>query len=96
MYSFLNVVILRCVPMSQQWIFSVFEFHLSYFLISLFIISFLLFCFHISIIDCPKLERLPDEIGNLGALSYLRVERAAIREVPENLGQLTSLAKFDS
>ena len=46
----------------------------------------------LEIINCPKLERLPDELGNSKALEELRVEGAAIREVPESLSQLALLS----
>ncbi|KAL9414372.1 hypothetical protein AB3S75_042776 [Citrus x aurantiifolia] len=45
----------------------------------------------LEIIYCPKLKRLPDELGNLKALEELRVEGTATRQPPESLGQLSSL-----
>ncbi|GAY67258.1 hypothetical protein CUMW_255130 [Citrus unshiu] len=48
----------------------------------------------LQIIDCKKLERLPDELGNLEALRVLKVEGAAIREVPESLSQLAFLSEL--
>ncbi|KAK9200185.1 hypothetical protein WN944_015381 [Citrus x changshan-huyou] len=50
---------------------------------------------YLQIINCKKLERLPNEHGNLEALCVLRVKRAAIREVPESLSQLALLSELE-
>ncbi|KAH9782242.1 hypothetical protein KPL71_008812 [Citrus sinensis] len=50
---------------------------------------------YLQIINCKKLERLPNEHGNLEALRVLRVKGAAIREVPESLSQLALLSELE-
>ncbi|ESR55001.1 hypothetical protein CICLE_v10018552mg [Citrus x clementina] len=45
----------------------------------------------LEIIDCQNFKRLPNELGNSKCLTVLIVKGTAIREVPESLGQLSSL-----
>ncbi|KAJ4723817.1 putative disease resistance protein (TIR-NBS-LRR class) [Melia azedarach] len=41
--------------------------------------------------DCPKLERLPDELGHLEALEWLEIQRTSIREIPRSIKNLSNL-----